>query len=61
VCGHVYDPVKDGQGKAFEDLPDTWTCPVCGASKAAYKKQLAEDGEALWVHEHQGGFEQMQI
>lgn len=36
VCGYVYD-VKRGEpqhgiapGTAFEDLPDDYTCPVCG-------------------------------
>jgi rubredoxin len=39
VCGYVYDPAKGdpengiAKGTAFEDLPDDWTCPVCGASK----------------------------
>lgn len=39
VCGYVYDPaVGDpdngiGPGTAFENLPDDWTCPVCGVSK----------------------------
>jgi len=39
VCGYVYDleqgdPESDiPAGTAFEDLPDDWTCPVCGASK----------------------------
>jgi rubredoxin len=39
VCGYVYDPqVGDPDnnipaGTAFEDLPDDWTCPVCGAGK----------------------------
>ena len=39
VCGYVYDPA-DGDsdsdvkpGTAFEDLPDDWTCPACGADK----------------------------
>jgi flavin reductase (DIM6/NTAB) family NADH-FMN oxidoreductase RutF/rubredoxin len=39
VCGYVYDPA-DGDpdngvaaGTAFEDLPDDWVCPVCGAEK----------------------------
>eukprot|EP00929_Paragymnodinium_shiwhaense_P003849 TRINITY_DN104533_c0_g1_i1.p1 TRINITY_DN104533_c0_g1~~TRINITY_DN104533_c0_g1_i1.p1 ORF type:complete len:301 (+),score=65.90 TRINITY_DN104533_c0_g1_i1:38-940(+) len=51
VCQHVYDPAKDGDGKRFEDLPDSWTCPVCGAAKAAFKKELAADGSARWVHD----------
>lgn len=44
VCGYVYDPEKgdpDGgikPGTRFEDIPDDWTCPVCGASKGQFKK-----------------------
>lgn len=39
VCGYVYDPsigdVDNGvpPGTAFEDLPDDWECPLCGAPK----------------------------
>ena len=39
VCGYIYDPAKgdpDGKikpGTAFEDIPNDWVCPVCGASK----------------------------
>lgn len=39
VCSYVYDPVKgdpDGgipPGTAWEDIPDDWVCPVCGAGK----------------------------
>lgn len=42
VCGHTYDPeVGDpangiAPGTRFEDLPDDWVCPVCGASKEAF-------------------------
>jgi rubredoxin len=38
-CGFIYDPADgdpDGgipPGTAFEDIPDTWFCPVCGARK----------------------------
>ena len=41
-CGYVYDPAvgdPDGgiaPGTAFEDIPDTWVCPVCGLSKADF-------------------------
>ena len=44
ICGYVYDPEKgdpDGgiaPGTAFEDIPDDWVCPVCGASKDQFKK-----------------------
>ncbi|MDP3011762.1 MAG: rubredoxin [Candidatus Hydromicrobium sp.] len=45
VCGYVYDPkVGDPDsgikpGTPFEELPDKWTCPVCGASKDAFKRE----------------------
>ena len=38
-CGFIYDPDEgdpDGgipAGTAFEDIPDDWFCPVCGARK----------------------------
>ena len=38
-CGWVYDPLigdPDGNikpGTAFEDIPDDWVCPLCGAGK----------------------------
>lgn len=39
VCGYIYDPeVGDpdsnvAPGTPFENIPDDWVCPVCGASK----------------------------
>ncbi|MBC7256520.1 MAG: rubredoxin [Chloroflexi bacterium] len=44
VCGYIYDPeVGDPEGNippgtAFEDLPDTWVCPECGAGKDMFEK-----------------------
>ena len=44
VCGYVYDPaVGDpdadvAPGTAFEDLPDGWVCPECGAEKDMFEK-----------------------
>jgi flavin reductase (DIM6/NTAB) family NADH-FMN oxidoreductase RutF/rubredoxin len=44
VCAYIYDPEKgdpDGgipAGTAFEDIPATWVCPVCGASKSQFEK-----------------------
>ena len=43
VCGYVYDPVNGDPengikpGTAFEDLPDDWTCPICGATKDQFE------------------------
>ncbi len=43
VCGYIYDPA-DGDpgsntkpGTAFEDLPDSWVCPICGAPKSEFE------------------------
>ncbi|MHA1687689.1 MAG: rubredoxin [Candidatus Heimdallarchaeaceae archaeon] len=39
LCGYIYDPdVGDPDadippGTSFEDLPDDWVCPECGATK----------------------------
>jgi len=44
VCGYIYDPEKgdpDGKinpGTSFEQIPDSWVCPVCGASKDMFEK-----------------------
>ena len=43
MCGYIYDPeVGDPDGgiepeTAFEDLPDDWTCPECGAGKDEFE------------------------
>ncbi|MDR1659001.1 MAG: rubredoxin [Desulfovibrio sp.] len=42
-CGYVYDPVRGDRrhkipaGTRFEDLPDDWRCPVCGAAKKSFR------------------------
>ncbi len=44
VCGYVYDPDKGDPengvqpGTAFDDLPDDWVCPVCGASMDQFEE-----------------------
>ncbi len=43
ICGHVYDPEEGDPntgiepGTKFEDLPDDWVCPECGAKKSLFK------------------------
>ncbi len=44
VCNWVYDEEKEG--KKFEDLPDTYTCPVCGAPHSAFVKEGGDDRTA---------------
>lgn len=44
VCGYIYDPAlgdPDGgiaPGTPFEQIPDNWVCPSCGASKDMFVK-----------------------
>lgn len=44
ACGYIYDPeVGDpdngvNPGTAFEDLPEDWTCPLCGLGKEVFKE-----------------------
>jgi rubredoxin-NAD+ reductase len=43
VCGHVYDESAGAPesgvapGTRWEDLPEDWTCPDCGAMKADFR------------------------
>lgn len=42
ICGYVYDPAAGDPdngiepGTAFENLPDYWVCPLCGAEKSDF-------------------------
>lgn len=41
-CGYIYDPEAGdpdngvAPGTAFEDIPEDWVCPLCGAGKDAF-------------------------
>lgn len=43
VCGYIYDEAlgvpEEGiaPGTRWEDVPDTWTCPDCGATKEDFE------------------------
>lgn len=37
VCGYVYDEAENGT--AFNELPPTWVCPLCGAPKDLFKPE----------------------
>jgi flavin reductase (DIM6/NTAB) family NADH-FMN oxidoreductase RutF/rubredoxin len=43
VCGYVYDPARGdpesgiAPGTPFEQIPDTWSCPICGAKKSEFE------------------------
>ena len=37
ICGHVYD--EDVEGVKFADLPEDWTCPLCGVDKSNFEPE----------------------
>jgi len=45
VCGYIYDPeIGDPDsgidpGTPFDELPDDWVCPECGADKDAFEEE----------------------
>ncbi|MGF1493814.1 MAG: rubredoxin [Microcoleaceae cyanobacterium] len=45
VCGWVYDPAEGDPdsgiepGTPFEDIPDDWQCPKCGAKKSDFEPE----------------------
>lgn len=44
ICQYVYDPAVGDMEHgikpetAFEDLPDEWVCPECGAAKDMFEE-----------------------
>ncbi len=45
VCGYIYDEAKGlseagiAPGTVWEDVPEDWVCPLCGAANAEFNKQ----------------------
>ncbi len=44
MCGYIYDPEVGDEdngvtpGTAFEDIPEDWECPMCGAPKSDFER-----------------------
>ena len=44
LCGYIYNPAKGDPdndidpGTAFEDLPEDWVCPECGAEQDDFEE-----------------------
>ena len=44
VCGYIYDPELGdpdndiAPGTPFEELPEDWECPNCGAPKSDFEE-----------------------
>ncbi len=43
ICMYEYDPAQGdpengiAPGTPFEELPDDWVCPICGAGKELFE------------------------
>ncbi|SMB94916.1 Rubredoxin/NADH-FMN oxidoreductase RutF, flavin reductase (DIM6/NTAB) family [Thermanaeromonas toyohensis ToBE] len=43
ICNYIYDPAKGdpehgvAPGTTFDQLPEDWSCPICGAGKEAFE------------------------
>ena len=48
ICGYIYDEATGipeagiAPGTKWEDLPDDWVCPICGATKAEFEKSFSQ-------------------
>ena len=42
ICGYIYDPKVGDEveglkpGTSFEEIPEDWVCPDCGADKEEF-------------------------
>ena len=51
LCGYQYDAAKGDpennivSGTDFEDLPEDWTCPLCGAMKEDFEPTDMDEGD----------------
>jgi len=45
ICGYVYDPAAGdaelgiAAGTAWDDVPDDFTCPICGVGKDQFEAE----------------------
>ena len=45
ICGYVYDPELGdpdngvAPGTPWEEVPEDWTCPLCGVGKDQFSEQ----------------------
>jgi len=44
ICGYVYDETQGdpdsgiAAGTKWEDIPEDWVCPICGAGKDQFEE-----------------------
>lgn len=62
ACGYVYEPSKgDGKrqvppGTPFEELPEGWRCPICGAQRRKFENIGAGVGTSGFAENMGYGF-----
>ena len=44
ICGYIYDEAKENV--PFDELPDTWKCPICHAPKTQFKPEAVKAASA---------------
>lgn len=49
ICGYIYD--DDKEKVPFDQLPDTWKCPLCGARKADFAPVTEEKKKEVVIEE----------
>ena len=50
ICGYIYD--DSVESVKFEDLPEDWKCPICGAPKDMFE-EIVEDSSKVDSNEHE--------
>ena len=51
ICGYEYDPNRGDSENGiaeqtdFEELPDNWCCPMCGAAREDFEVEVRGEGE----------------
>lgn len=61
ICGYIYDEAKGipeaglAPGTLWEDVPENWLCPLCGATKDAFDRKddstISEEKKPITMHE----------
>ena len=49
ICGYIYD--DDKEKVPFDQLPDTWKCPLCGARKSDFAPVTEEKKKEIVIDE----------
>ena len=49
ICGYIYD--DDKEKVPFDQLPDTWKCPLCGARKSDFVPVTEEAKKGVAIDE----------